>query len=538
VRVIFNGFAENSMLEQIRILEQIAMDNDVRAIDPLLALYGSHECDQAVEEVIYHTLQQLMKGSEKAVISGLNHTSIEIQLLAMRCGCECHSGQFQSYLIEKLQDVTDPVLLAEIIRSMAGFADPELITLLLPYMHHDDAAVAGSCIDLLASLGGKRARDGLIDLIRAEVDNVRQLGGCSFVAALGMDCLSRFADEVTLQFLIQNIHHDSPTFRRLVSETLIKIGGDCVPALIQCVQSGQIDEKIMAANTIGFIRHRKGAELLIAELDAEYAADGNIRFAMFEAIGRIDCLRSALCLADALSAEKDEFVLNAVLVGLERICHPGLARVFLELAENESWVQGMVKKLLALRFKNILKIIYDIPEYRQFILQEAGHCQDKKLQRFCRFIFRDSVYPFPDMECSSGSDNDFVRLFVGKKIVVADDSKAIIRFYEEVALETGFDIVSFYDGQEALDYFQEKPETERVDLLLTDMNMPNKDGIELVKELRQMACFQYLPILMATTESESLQWEVALEAGVSQIISKPFSREGLIGKLQDMLCPA
>ncbi len=530
-----NDFVEKNMLEQIRILEQVVMENDVRAIDSLLALYGNYTCDQAVEGVIYHTLQQLMTGSEKAVAAGLNHASVDIQILAMRCGCEHHTGQFQSYLVEKIQNVTDPVLLAEIIRSMASFADPELITVLLPYMHHEDAAVAGSCIDLLASLGGERARDGLIDLIQSEVNHVKQLGGCSFVAALGMSCLSRFADDVTIQFLIKNIHHDTPTFRRLVGETLIKIGGDCVPALIQCIQSGTVDEKIMAANSIGFIRHRKGAELLIVELEAEYACDINVRFSMFEAIGRIDCLRSALCLADALALEEDDFVLNAVLVGLERICHPGLPKVFFELSANKSWVQSMVRKLLALRFKNILNVVYNIPEYRQCIVQEVDHCQDTRLRHFCSVIFKDFSDSSSNKETSGKLDRCSVLSCAGKKIVVADDSKAMIRFYEEVALAMGLDITSFYDGQEALQYFFEEPAGEYIDLLLTDMNMPNKDGIELVRELRQMKGFSHLPILMATTESDNLQREVAFEVGVSQLISKPFSCEVLARKLQEML---
>ncbi len=530
---IFENFVENDMLEQIRVLEQVVMDNDVQAVTTLIGLYGSHDCDQAVEEVIYHALQQLMLGSEVATGEGLNASETEIQLLAMRCGCKSGSMHFQSYLVEKLQTTSDPVLLAEIIRSMTKFADPELITVLLPYMQHADSSVAGSCIDLLASLGGEQARDGLINLVQRESDHFSEHGGCSFVAVLALDCLTDFADETTIQFLMANIHHDSPSFRRLVGEILVKIGCDSIPALIQCVQSGQLDEKIMAANCLGFIGHRRGAELLIAELDKEFAWDVNVRFAMFEAIGRINCLRSAICLADALAMEDDEFVVNAVLMGLERICHPGLAKVFIDLGSGELWVKAMVKKLLALRSKNILKVIYEIPEYRSALIAEVASRGDKRLQKFCLVLFKDSVQPFPDKDLQSSVAAKLDLPFSGKRIVVADDSKAIIRFYCEVLSEVGFDVVSVYDGQEAMDYFQQEKFPETIDLLLTDMNMPNKDGIELVHELRQMDSFRDLPILMATTESEAGQGEVALLAGVTTFISKPFSREVLIGKLQE-----
>ncbi len=530
----FDTFIENDMLEQIRVLEQVVMDNDIHAVKPLLGMYGSHACDQAVEEVMYHALQQLMLGSDVAVNLGLSHPSADIQILAMRCGRERGSVQFQSYLLDHLQKTKDPILLAEIIRSIATFADPELITVLLPYMHHDDSGVAGSCMDLLASLGGEKARDGLIELIQREINHFTDFGGCSFVAALGMGCLSRFTDDTTVEFLVKHIHHFSPTFRRLVGDTLITIGADAIPLLVDCVRTGKVDEKIMAANIIGFIRHRKGAELLIAELDSDYAVESNVRFAMYEAIGRIDCLRSALCLSNALTYEEDEFVVNAVLMGLDRICHPGLAKVFDDLATDEIWSRAMVRKLLALRSKNILKVIYDISLYRSILQHEVLTCGSKSLHRFCKVLFMGSGHLFPE----ALSDNKFgsaLLPFAGRKIVVADDSKAVIRFYREVASGVGFEVVSAYDGKEALDYLQQEKFPETIDLLLTDMNMPNKDGVELVKDVREMVCFKELPILMATTESEAMQREVALRAGVSDFISKPFSRDILISRLYEML---
>lgn len=529
----FDTFVENNMLEQIKIIDRVVMANDQAAVTPLLELYGSKGCDQAVEEVMYHALQQLMQGSDGAIFQGLNHPSVDIQLLAMRCGCETGSPHFQSYLVDKLQETTDPLLLAEIIKSLATFADPELITVLLPYMNHDDSGVAGSCIDLLASVGGVRARDGLVELVQREMDQFNAVGGCSFVAALAMECLAGFSDEKIITFLVAHIHHDSPSFRRLVGETLINMGIEAVPALVYCVERGGNDEKIMAINCLGFIRHRKGSEALIACLDTEYAWDINIRFAMFEAIGRIDCLRSALCLADALTLEEDEFVLNAVLTGLDRICHPGLAKVFSDLLCNEKKAVAMVRKLLALRLKNILKVVYEIPDYRRILYGEVANLGSRGVSRFCTTLFRSHAVPFPpDLVVATPLSVDLP--FHGKRILVVDDSKAIIRFYAEVAEATGFDIISAYDGKEALDYLQQEG-SRTIDLLLTDMNMPHMDGIELVCEVRQMECFYSLPILMATTESGSSQCAFAHGAGVNGFISKPFSREVLVGRLQEML---
>ena len=112
------------------------------------------------------------------------------------------------------------------------------------------------------------------------------------------------------------------------------------------------------------------------------------------------------------------------------------------------------------------------------------------------------------------------------KVLVADDSvmmrKIILRSLSSLGLTN---CVEAKDGQEAINLFQ----SETFDLFLTDWNMPKKSGLELVTEIR--ATGANLPIIMITTEAQKIQVAQAMDAGVTDYLTKPFDNDGLRAKL-------
>ncbi|MFH1021138.1 MAG: response regulator, partial [Pseudomonadota bacterium] len=118
-----------------------------------------------------------------------------------------------------------------------------------------------------------------------------------------------------------------------------------------------------------------------------------------------------------------------------------------------------------------------------------------------------------------------------KRILAADDSKAMLFFYKGVAADLGMELVTMEDGKKAFDYLQMDSE---FDLIITDMNMPNMDGIELTREIRKKPEWVMIPVLMATTESEKTQAELARQAGVTDFITKPFSKDDFKAKIGQM----
>jgi two-component system, chemotaxis family, chemotaxis protein CheY len=118
---------------------------------------------------------------------------------------------------------------------------------------------------------------------------------------------------------------------------------------------------------------------------------------------------------------------------------------------------------------------------------------------------------------------------MGKALVV-DDSRAVRMILSRTLKEIGFEVREAANGREALAVIES--EKAAVTLVLADWNMPEINGLELVKQLRQQPDLSSLVVVMVTTETELDQMVAALEAGANEYIMKPFTKDILIEKLQ------
>jgi len=116
------------------------------------------------------------------------------------------------------------------------------------------------------------------------------------------------------------------------------------------------------------------------------------------------------------------------------------------------------------------------------------------------------------------------------KALVVDDSKTIRMIIRRVLTELGFEVCEAANGIEALKVLD--AEKTAVSLVLADWNMPEINGLELVKSLRQRPEFASIKILMVTTETEIGQMTQALEAGANEYVMKPFTKDVLVEKLE------
>jgi len=119
------------------------------------------------------------------------------------------------------------------------------------------------------------------------------------------------------------------------------------------------------------------------------------------------------------------------------------------------------------------------------------------------------------------------------KILVVDDSSTMRRIIKNTLARLGYkDIVEAADGVEAWDALQNNSDIE---VVITDWNMPNMNGLELVKKIRAEEKYKDMPIIMVTTEGGKKEVITALKAGVNNYIVKPFTPQVLKEKLQVVL---
>lgn len=120
---------------------------------------------------------------------------------------------------------------------------------------------------------------------------------------------------------------------------------------------------------------------------------------------------------------------------------------------------------------------------------------------------------------------------MAKVIMTVDDSTSIRQMLNFTLSQAGYDVVEAADGQEAAD----KLAGLHIDMLLTDLNMPNKDGLELIGWVRSMPKFKFIPIIMLTTESEAEMKQKGKAAGATGWIVKPFKPEQLLAVVKKVL---
>lgn len=120
---------------------------------------------------------------------------------------------------------------------------------------------------------------------------------------------------------------------------------------------------------------------------------------------------------------------------------------------------------------------------------------------------------------------------MGKKILIVDDS-AVFRKIVSVHLKNAdFELVEAVDGVDGL----AKLRDNKVDLIVSDMNMPNMDGISFIKNVKTDANHKFTPIIMLTTESQEEKKKEGMDAGTRAWLTKPFSPEELLTTIKKLL---
>ncbi len=120
---------------------------------------------------------------------------------------------------------------------------------------------------------------------------------------------------------------------------------------------------------------------------------------------------------------------------------------------------------------------------------------------------------------------------MGKKVLVIDDS-ASLREVVSIALKAaGYEVTEAADGKDAL----AKLDSNKVNLVICDVNMPVMDGITFVKEVKKRPEYRFLPVMMLTTESRESRKEEGQRAGAKAWVVKPFRPDQILNAVSKLM---
>ncbi|WP_296265905.1 response regulator [Pseudomonas sp. MLB6B] len=122
---------------------------------------------------------------------------------------------------------------------------------------------------------------------------------------------------------------------------------------------------------------------------------------------------------------------------------------------------------------------------------------------------------------------------MAKNVLVVDDSSSVRQVVGIALKSAGYDVIEASDGKDALN----KLTGQKVHLIISDVNMPNMDGITFVKEVKKLASYKFTPIIMLTTESQASKKAEGQAAGAKAWVVKPFQPAQMLAAVSKLILP-
>lgn len=120
---------------------------------------------------------------------------------------------------------------------------------------------------------------------------------------------------------------------------------------------------------------------------------------------------------------------------------------------------------------------------------------------------------------------------MAKTIMIVDDSASLRQVVSMTLKGAGYEVIEACDGRDALG----KLSGQRVHLIISDVNMPNLDGISMVRELKRDPNYKFTPVIMLTTEAQEAKKQEGQAAGAKAWVVKPFQPQQMLAAVSKLV---
>lgn len=523
---MLEGFRDKDFLDQITILNDIAGSKDQAALPGLVDLFENPINDTSIDYMVVNALNAVLSENTESVIQGLSSQNAGFKTLCIRVAGEYSFPDAVPQLIDMAEKESDPDGLLDILTALSRIGNEKALPVFRKNLDSSDPLLASLCIEAVGALKDTDSKDQLMEAVTSnEADD--RYEQCDITCWKAIESLTAIGDEESLTFLAEKLHHRNPTARRIITDAMIAMGEKIVPYLAPLLESDNVDEQILAANVLGFIQAKDGGNLLVSAFDRNAFTNANVKYAVYEAMGRIGTMKCIICLMDGL-AEEDELILMAVITGLEKHVNPGMIKALTKMMlEGGAHGELLSKTIVSSMAVTLFEKIFEDKEISVMLSKALGLSKDLEVVE----TFREKLTAMSGTQAKAALASLPKPETAQKKALAADDSRSMVALHRAVLSDLGFEPLVAANGQEAYDHVENG---ESFDLVITDMNMPVMDGMELVEKLRGTDGFEDVPIIMVTTESEASQQTLAAKSGVTAFITKPFKPDELKDKIREL----
>lgn len=527
-KALVQFFAEINPKAQNRVLYELSKSRDEIAFPVLDYLLGLESGDSRVNQKIYDLLLEICYGNPKMVLEHLRKSEYPHRVVYIRIAADLKLRESIPALVEILQSDSSRNIIAESIRTLGAIGSRDCISALLGFLYSDDTTLREAGVSALTEIGSSAAVEGLSEAISGDNRDKPIIDGLAAIQTRrSMEKLSRF------------LGSDSADLRSMAIDSLIKIGPKAVPSLIDQLESNDFDLQVHALTILGKIGD-KTAVPAIQQLLYEKPESSNVRFGAYEALGRLPASKAAISLAIGLDDPDEQVCLAAAKAIDKNLTHVLVAGLKNLIRNADQDAKRIVAAFIDSGADTVFDTLIDwgpFPEIAAEYLASEAHPAVKN--HYMNILKTKGKIKLVE-QIMTGMP---VEKAVAKPVIFAvDDSTMMLKLYQKKLHVMGYEPAVFQYPAEAL----EAVKKSKPALLITDLNMPLINGLQLTKEVRAYYGATELPIVMITTQSDFLgrsqektsapiNEEAIRRAGADEIIHKPFKDSDLAMVIETLI---
>ncbi|MDY0131150.1 MAG: HEAT repeat domain-containing protein [Desulforegulaceae bacterium] len=482
--------------------------------------------EPSIKKRLYSLLIDKFFNHGELIVKYLKDPKVDNKIILIRIAGELQISDAVPALNDILVNETNVPTLTAAIRALASIGSTSTIRKIADFLYFGHTGLKTEAVNALSKLGGPSAINLLGEAITGETE----------ADLLIVDKLAEVQDHYALSKLIQLLNSHSTSIRNRAIDNLVNIGEKAVPMVIENLKCEDDDSTILTLNVLGSIGD-KSAIQAISKLLFKHPENPNIRFAAYEALEKLPSDKAAISLAKGLQDLEKQVRMSAA-----RAIDKNLSPILV------AGIKNMVSSMDA-ESKEIVATIIDSGADRIFeqLIKEKNFA-NLSIIHLSKNAHPDTREHFTNLLAALDQDEVVEKIMAStdfkdtKKLLTVfavDDSKMMLRIYKQKLHQMGLLPVLFEFPSKAI----EAMENEKPDLLITDLNMPEINGLELTKKAREFYRPEELPIIMVTTQSDfigqttknRLDSKKIKESGINIVINKPFRDEDLKDALDKLL---
>ena len=344
----------------------------------------------------------------------------------------------------------------------------------------------------------------------------KRLGTSLVIDRLIIESLARMKSAQAVKSIVSLLGSNSAESRslsrQLIARNGLKYGGELCHLLKKVTHE---DFLILLVNVAG----ECGEPACIKPIRSiiQKGASDNVRFAAYEALAMLPVKAGAYTLTDGLLDEIEE-VRYAAARAVNYNWGDLLADGVKNLLRLEERADEVVDVLFNAEAEKAISALLDDASFKEHGLALLnGDLIPSLKEKYVRFLKHHKRHDWLALL------DERKEVFEKRRVCAVDDSRMILSIYRKYLFAMDFEVVTFESGENALEYLS----SNKVDVLFTDLNMPGMTGIELTEQVREIYSSEQLPVIMVTTQTDSVDRSRSIEAGVNFYLNKPFDKEAV-----------